>query len=108
MKKGKLIRVEISPGRFVKMYESDVKKETKIAKKPTENKGALTPVNPDPVEVVSDTLADIPGIGKATERSLNDHGIYTFDQLFIAGELPFLTDKSNQKIEDWREGHRDD
>lgn len=113
MKKGKLVRVEISPGRFVKIYESDLQKmktpqSNKILKTETANKSESNPdadvVGSVPVfeEQPSDDLGSIAGIGPATVRALAAHGIETFEQLRSAGELVFLSSRVNEAIEIWR------
>jgi len=107
MKKGKLVRVEIRPGQFVKRYEADLQnkaasypKSDKLSKDPLENKSTIEPGSDDPV--VFDEFESISGIGKASARSLNENGVYTFAQLAVAGNLPYLSDGVNAKIETWR------
>lgn len=107
MKKGKLVRVEIRPGQFIKRYQADLKnkaasypKSDKLDKGAVQNKSTIEPGADEPV--VFDELESIAGIGPASARSLNENGIYTFAQLAAAGELPYLSDAVNAKIETWR------
>lgn len=108
MKKGKLVRVEISPGRFIKMHEADLSENklavsdaNKIDKSGASNKAASDAAGDPPIE--ADDLSSISGVGKASERVLNDHDFYTFKDLAAAGELAFLTPKVNEKIQAWRD-----
>ncbi len=118
MNKGRLVKVQIGKGQFVKMYESDAIEQGKIpgkAKPPAaaQNK-MLDPVAaqnksaPQEPEAESappepeDDFTTIPGIGKGTARALIANGITSFAQLRQAGELKYLTTKSMQAIESWR------
>ena len=110
MKKGKLVRVQIGPGQFIKVYEADLRNkaqvptQNKILKSETQNKGAADPGPEDqPAADPGDDLSSIPGIGKASARVLNEHGIWSFVDLFKAGELDYLSQKINEKIQAWRE-----
>jgi predicted flap endonuclease-1-like 5' DNA nuclease len=112
--KGPLIRVELRPGQFVKMYEADaiaaghIKPKTELAQKSMpaqENKMRLpetekqeTAVPPSP-----DDFGEIEGVGPATARRLIAQGITTFDELRNA-DLSFLNDKQRGAIEEWRNG----
>jgi len=109
--RGKLIKVEIAPGRFVKMYESDVKGLKKPPKNkkadPGQNKikkpgGDKSAAQEQQAEQAEDSFAEIPGVGPATERALKERGILTFDDLREAGELDYLTAGINANIEKWR------
>jgi len=120
MKKGKLIRVEIGPGRFVKMYEADAAARGLIPQKskppagnkmklPAGDKGGQAPDS----EVLAgqqvdqpqrpDDLTIIKGVGQATARAIQARGITTFDQLRAATDLSFLTAQAQEAIEQWRE-----
>jgi len=158
MSKGKLINVEISRGRYVKMYESDaiaqglVKPppvtEKKLLKKPQDkmrkpSTGSQMPANkagqrietderieivdpsaveqqaimveiaklvdgvPPPEEPMTgsqpiDDIATIPGVGKASVRALQAHGVETFEQLKLAQDLDYLPAKVLAAIAEWR------
>ncbi len=117
MSKGKLIRVQISPGRFVKMYEADAVAKGLIAapqekaQPPARNKMRLPEQDkaPEPVEEPAqeqqaDDFTTIPGVGPATARALAASGITTFAQLRDAGTLDYLTAAVNAAIEEWRHG----
>ena len=130
MSKGKLIRVELSPGRIVKMYEADAVAQGLI---PAPEAKAQPPATrqrpkpgdkqrlpqedkdkaPEPVEEPAqpeeqddgrpqDDFTTIPGVGPATARALAASGITTFAQLRTAGELDYLTATVNAAIEEWR------
>jgi predicted flap endonuclease-1-like 5' DNA nuclease len=133
-KKGPLVRVELQPGRFVKMYEADAITQGYIKPKPEkksrpaqadkrrppqEDKEKSKPAPPveevpqptdnmlEPVAAeatAADKLTEITGIGKATERLINAHGITTFDQLRSAEDLSFLSTQAQQSVEDWING----
>lgn len=123
--KGPLVRVELSPGRYAKMYRADVEAQgltdkvhpadrDKLSRPQTDktappagdkmappqaDKAAETTPPPEP-----DDFATIDGVGKATARALAAHGITTFDQLKAAGPLPYLTATVNEALEEWRRG----
>lgn len=124
MKKGKLVRVHLGGGRYVKMYEADAvaqglipdpkarpKPEDKM-RRPEGNKaatGALRqsdepePEPPAPPPVMAD-FESIEGIGPASARALAAHGITTFDALLAAADLSFLTPQAQEAVEAWRAG----
>jgi predicted flap endonuclease-1-like 5' DNA nuclease len=108
-KKGKLVRVQIRPGQFVKMYEVDAIAKGYIKGKPqaenkmrlpTENKAVLEEAPEEKPQ--ADDFTTIPGIGIATARALTTHGITTFEQLKAAGDLPYLTTKGRESVAAWR------
>lgn len=130
MKKGPLIKVEIYPGRYVKMYQADAEaqgllKPSEKAKPATGNKtlpptGNKTlpptadktapagktaetdaPAHADPAPV--DDFTTIQGIGLASARALVARDITTFEQLRQAGQLEFLSPSARQAIEKWRQ-----
>lgn len=98
--KGPLIRVELSPGRFVKMHRQhaieagflDAPPKMRTVK--TENK-MITPV-----ENKADDFTEIPGVGKASVELLNNQGVFTFKQLRSA-DLSGLYYRARQSIEEW-------
>jgi predicted flap endonuclease-1-like 5' DNA nuclease len=107
--KGKLIKVELEPGRSVKMYEADaiarglVKSRPAQQNKmmpPAENKAAV-PEQPAAPAPTGDDFTTIPGIGKAAARAINAAGITTFEQLRTA-DLSFLAQRAQEAIEVWR------
>lgn len=126
--KGPLVRVEVGPGRYAKMYRADVEKQGLADKvhpadkdklrRPAGDKvqpaagDKLQPPAGDKVEsppavppaVEPDDFTAIPGVGKATARALVGHGIKTFEQLKAAGTLAYLTPAAMKAIEDWRNG----
>lgn len=117
MKKGKLIAVELAPGRFVKMYEQDaidrglIKAKPQAKNKmrvPKENKAPAVPAVEEeseaPEAAAPDDFTQIAGVGQATARALVAHGITTFAQLREAVELAYLNTRTNQAIEAWRNG----
>jgi predicted flap endonuclease-1-like 5' DNA nuclease len=103
--KGRLIRVQIGPDQYRKMYEADAerlglikarsKPEDKMIERPADTKAE------EPVK--ADDFTAIPGVGKAAARALVAHGITTFEQLRQAGELDYLSGKINRAIEEWRQ-----
>lgn len=108
MKKGPLVRVEIRPGQFVKIHQSELKNPSKaiypqgdkLDHAAVQNKQTIEPGPVDPV--VFDDLAAIHGLGQASARALNENGILTFAQLAAAGELSYLAPKVNASIMEWR------
>ena len=115
MKKGPLVKIKIGRGQFVKMYEADAIAKgllTSKAKPQADNKMRLPTaaqnksISQEP-EVVSASPADdfttIQGVGPATARALVANGITTFEQLRQAGALTYLTPRTMQAIEKWRE-----
>ena len=115
VKKGKLVKVQLSEGRFVKMHEADAIKQGHIqpkSKPATKDKMKLPerdkmrePEGEKAEEKTETPVADfaiISGIGPATARLIISNGINTFDQLKEAGEMAFLNEKANQAIQEWR------
>lgn len=113
VKKGKLVRVELSKGRYVKMYEQDAIAKGLLPGKlrdPGENK--MRPVGenkatkplPELREAVApaDDFTTIPGIGPASARALAARGITTFAQLRTAN-VAFLSAAAKSAIERWRD-----
>lgn len=112
MKKGKLIRVELQPGRFVKMYEQDAIDQGLItAPKQQKMKPAQENKMVQPAEVKTkplpqsepDDFSEINGIGKATSRAIVANGLETFAALRAAGDLSFLTPSAQTAVEKWRD-----
>jgi predicted flap endonuclease-1-like 5' DNA nuclease len=111
VKKGPLVKVEIGPGQFRKMYRSDAERLGLIkAQAPAPNKMQLPAENkapepePEQESAPEDDFTAIPGVGKAAARALAAHGVATFDDLRAAGELDYLSEKVNQAIAEWRNG----
>lgn len=119
MKRGPLVKVEISPGRYVKMHQEDAiarglipsEKKKRPAgrdkmRSPGRDKGA--PPQPPPEggqnAATTDDFTVIPGVGPATARALEAHGFSTLEQLREVGELTFLGSAINLAIEEWRSG----
>jgi predicted flap endonuclease-1-like 5' DNA nuclease len=99
--KGKLVKIEVSPGRLVKMYEADaiaaghIKAKTK-ALPAAEDKMLLPAENK-----TADDFSAIPGIGPAAARAIAAHGIATYDDL-KAADLSFLPKRAQEAIEAWK------
>ena len=108
-KKGPLIKIEIRPGQLVKMYEADAIKLGHLkARGPAQNKMREPEANKTADEqTAADDFKTIPGIGPAAARALEASGITTFEQLRAAGEIPYLTDKANKALEEWRNRNAD-
>jgi predicted flap endonuclease-1-like 5' DNA nuclease len=114
MKKGPLVKIPIGRGQFVKMYEADAIAQGKLPAKakspaamqnkmrlPVENKTA--PQEPEAESAPSaDDFTSIPGVGPATARALAANGITTFEQLRQTGTLGYVTPRTMQAIEAWR------
>ncbi len=116
MSKGKLVRIQLQKGQYVKMYEADAIAKGLLsakAKPQATNKMRTPPVNKQaPAEQAqpelkrefsqtADDFTTISGIGKATARALVTNGIRTFEQLKAAKKLDYLSPKARQAIEDW-------
>lgn len=114
--KGPVIRVEVSPGRFVKMHREDAVKGGYMAAPPPQEKSK--PATEDKMKRAAedkslstgreevDVEADftsIAGIGPATARVLKLNGITTFEALRNAGTLTFISAASRQAIEKWKD-----
>lgn len=114
MKKGPLVKVEIRPGQFVKMYEADAiaqgylkarsKPLDKMQTRPLDKQRAPEPPSTSSGQPEPDDFTTIAGVGPATARALVAHGIVTFEQLRGAGELAYLNERTNRAIEEWRGG----
>ena len=132
MSKGPLVKVEISPGRTVKMHREDAIRQGLLkaqpaaqnkaqapaankAQAPAQNKvgesteapadeyGAQADISKLPP--LPDLFKEIPGVGAATARALVARGIRTFEQLRQADldEMDYLSSNVRQAIEAWRE-----
>lgn len=123
-KKGKLVRVEMQPGRFVKMYEADavaaglIEAKAKPAAgnkmvRPEGNKTLAaeqgspsttlrTGRGAEEKEKVVDDFTTINGIGPASARALQARGITSFEALRQATALDYLTPQARQAIEQWK------
>ena len=101
--KGPLVKVQIGPRRWVKMYEADAIAKGYLpakARPQAENKMRQPAADKGPavVEPVRDDFRVISGVGKSTVEALHERGIYTFDQL-MESELDFLPGKVRLAIE---------
>jgi hypothetical protein len=115
MNKGKLVRVELSPGRVVKMYEQDAierglipaPKEQKKRGRPKGSK-ILKPQGNKSLETKelppTDDFTQIDGVGPATARALQARGIRTFEDLRNAGDLHFVSESIRKSIEKYLDG----
>lgn len=112
-KKGPLVRVELQPGRFVKMHKVDavaaglIEGKAKPAagnklRPPAEDKSTKKQESGEKTEKVVDDFTTIDGIGPASARALQVRGITSFEQLRQATTLDYLTPQARQAIEQWR------
>ena len=112
MGKGKLIRVELQPGRFVKMHKQDaieagLLRGSKIRKTSVENKMVVPVMNKVEAEVeveepeYQDDFTEISGVGKATIELLHQQGVFTFAQLREA-DLSDLYYRARDAVEVWK------
>jgi len=108
MNRGPLVKVQLSPGRWVKMYEKDAIEKGLLIKqrKQSENK-MIQPQEEKKIEPVLekaewDDFTEIHGVGKATDEQLHAHGVHIYDQLLNA-PIEYLNPKAKQAIKDWRE-----
>lgn len=114
-KRGPLVRVELQPGRFVKMYQEDAIAAGYIKEKPAaENKMRLPAEDKRKAELPAEVeleqgppapadFTTISGVGPATARLLTTRGITTFEQLRQAGTLDYVSVQAMQAIERWRQ-----
>ena len=112
--RGKLVKVEIAPGRLVKMSEQDAIDKGLIKKRqPPQNKMIAPPPDnnmiPVPVTTgnkaddkpIADDFSSIPGIGAASARAIIANGITTLAQLRNS-ECKFLSVRAREAIEAWK------
>lgn len=110
MKKGPLIKVQLAPGQYVKMYQADaiakglIEPPATKMQPPAQNKMRQPEAEKTPEPEPADDFTEIPGVGPATARALAAHGITTFEQLRQAGELDYVTAATMAAIEAWRDG----
>ena len=110
----KLVKVQLGPHRFAKMYEDDAIKRGLLKKKaptankmvaPQENKMVTPPEDkreaPEFEKAQWDDFTEIHGVGKATAELLQEHGVHYFDELLYA-QIEFVNPKAKQAIEEWR------
>jgi predicted flap endonuclease-1-like 5' DNA nuclease len=126
--KGPLVRVELGPGRYVKMHRADVEAKELTGKVHPADKDKLkkpagekslppqgdkvsppqgdkaAPPESTPEPFMPDDFTAIDGVGKATARALVAHKIMTFEQLKAAGSLDYITPAAMAAIEAWRNG----
>ncbi len=108
--KGPLVRVEINPGQFSKMYEADAIAQGLIKPRPTAENKLRLPDENKATDAESDEAVDfteIEGVGPATARMLVAQQITTHAALRDAAKndrLTFLSAQPRQAIEAWAEG----
>jgi predicted flap endonuclease-1-like 5' DNA nuclease len=104
--RGPLVRVELEPGRYVKMHREDARRAGLLPSKaqtPAGNKMRV-PARDKAVSASANKSADfttIAGVGTATAADLQEHGIQTLDQLRTA-DVGFLSSRAQSAIEEWR------
>lgn len=122
-KKGPLVRVELEPGRFVKMYKKDAQARGLLdgqkkrqptgdkVRRPEQNKGQPPP-QPSPkvgkgaevsTRVIAEDLTVIPGIGEAAAAILRERGILTLEELQRV-ETEDLPGRVRRAVEEWLDG----
>lgn len=101
MGKGKLVRVEIGPGRYGMMHRQDAVEAGLVAapkrRKPAEDKMR----RPEADKSGRDDFTTIRGIGAMTARRLYERGIFTFEQLRTA-DVSDLPGRARWEIKNWR------
>jgi hypothetical protein len=112
--KGPLVRIQIGPGQYRKMYEADAIAQGLIvgkAQPPAQDKQRQPAQDkqrqPPKEERPADDLSTIQGVGLATARMLAARGIATFDELRAAsgaGKLNFLSSAAQTAIGKWANG----
>jgi hypothetical protein len=119
--KGPLVRIQIGPGQYRKMYEADAIAQGLIvgkAQPPAQDKQrqpaqdkqrqpGQDKAQPPKEEKPADDLSTIQGVGLATARMLAARGITTFDELRAAsgaGKLNFLSSAAQTAIGKWANG----
>ena len=107
-RRGKLVKVEMSPGRFVKMHEEDAREAGHIAKPKARQAPANKMMTPPPTAnkltestQTADDFTTIPGIGKSAAKAITANGITTFAALRMA-DLMFLNQRARAAVEAWR------
>jgi predicted flap endonuclease-1-like 5' DNA nuclease len=97
--RGPLVKVRIGPNRYAKMYQKDAIERGLVKSiKPVENKMILPAENKADWE----DFTDIPGIGKASNDLLHEHGVHSYEDLLRA-DISYLNGKSKAAVEAWRE-----
>lgn len=110
--KGPLVKVQIGPGQYVKMYRADAIAAGHLSEKtrppaenklrpPEDDKRQASGPERDAVSVPPVSFTDIPGVGRATVRLLAGRGITTLDQLRQA-DLSFLPASARAAVEAWK------
>ncbi len=104
MSREKLVNVELGPGRYVKMYESDAAKlrpapEDKM-RRPAEDKLITSDAFKGEQEPAAD-FTTIDGIGPATAEELREAGYRTFDDLRVA-DVDELPSRAQGPVRRWR------
>jgi predicted flap endonuclease-1-like 5' DNA nuclease len=114
--RGPLVKVEISPGRYVKMYQHDAAARGLLQKEKPPVMNKMRSPEPSTKEAApqqeenlqqeekeKDDFTEIEGIGEATCKALYEHGIQTFDDLLHAEDVSYLNSKAKAAIKAWRE-----
>lgn len=121
--RGPLIKVQLGPHRYAKMYEMDAIEKGLIPKpgrlpsdkgeksrsqaenkmiKPEENKGEIGQEKTVPDRVEWEDFTEIQGIGRASCSALYDNGVHTWEDLLDA-DVSFLNPKARAAVVAWRE-----
>lgn len=122
LNRGRLVQVQIGPGRYAKMYEQDAIKQgliQKVRKPAVDNKmvglravkaevltvdapaGEPQVEMPVPGEIIRDDFTEIEGIGRASRDALYAHGVNTFDDLLTA-DVSFLSAGARAVVDGWK------
>lgn len=114
MGKGPLVRVQLEPGRFVKMHRKDARRLGLLEPQKKRESAEDKMLRPEGNKVLSesrsaaqsvettDDFTEIPGIGAYTAHELAEMGLRTFAQLreVDLNDLPW---RARQAIREWRD-----
>jgi predicted flap endonuclease-1-like 5' DNA nuclease len=101
---GPLVYVKIGKNAYRKMYKSEAIAqgfEFKEQGQSLDKEVKRPQANKEPSDFVKDDFTEIHGVGSTTAEQLNEHGIWTFDQLLYA-DVSFLNSRGQSAVEDWQ------
>ncbi len=101
--KGPLVRVELEPGRFVKVHKEDAREAGLLKQRRAPGDKMRKPSGDKAQAPAPADFTVIEGVGSATAATIQAQGIRTLEALRTA-DLGFLSGRAQAAVEAWRDG----